>query len=103
MRIRIYSNEIEAPLTHFIGKFVGNVCLAAASSLKTPRPIQTLRLEIEGETVRIHVNQNPVPMNLSNGFSTIIVRDTVRGMIRHLKMADPNGTIRVEVDVEKEL
>ncbi len=100
MRIHIYSNDIEAPLTPFIGKFLGNVCLAAASSLKIPLPIRTLKYEIEGESVRILVNDTPVPLDMSRGFSRIIMLDTLRGMIRHLKMDDPNGNIRIEIDTE---
>jgi len=100
MRVRIYSNEIEAPLSPFIGKFLGNVCFGITSSLKTPLPIKSLKYEIDGETVRIEVNQMPVPLNMSQGFSRIIVLDTLRGMIRHLKLADPNGVIRIEVEME---
>jgi len=100
MRIRIFSNEIEAPLSPFIGKFLGNVCFGVASSLKTPLPIKTLKYELEGETVQIEVNSTRVPMNMSQGFSRIIVLDTLRGMIRHLKLADPNGAIRIEVEIE---
>ena len=102
MRIRIFSNEVEAPLSRFIGKFLGNVCFGIASSLKTPQPIKSLKYEIEGEAVRIEVNQNPVPLNMSQGFSRIIIHDTIRGMVRHLKLADPNGTIRIEVEIEAE-
>jgi hypothetical protein len=102
MRIRIFSNEVEAPLSRFIGNFLGNVCFGIASSLKTPQPIQSLMYEIEGEAVRIEVNGNPVPLNMSQGFSRIIIQDTIRGMIRHLKLADPNGTIRIEMEMEKE-
>jgi hypothetical protein len=102
MRIRIYSNEIEAPLSPFIGKFLGNVCLGITTSLKTPQPIRTLKYELDGDIVRIEVNQIPVPLNMSQGFSRIIVRDTIRGMIRHLKLADPNGIIRIEVEMETE-
>lgn len=100
MRTRLYSNGIEAPLTSFIGKFVGHVCSGIAASLKTPRPIQTLEYELEGESLRIRVNQSPLDMNMSRGFSTIIVRDTIRGMIRHLKMDNPEGAIRIEIDME---
>jgi hypothetical protein len=100
MRIHIFSNDIEAPLSPFIGKFLGNVCYAIAASLKTPEPIKTVKLEIEEETVRIEVNHTPVPLNLSQGFSRVIICDTVRGMIRHLRMDDPNGKIRFEVDME---
>lgn len=102
MRIRIYSNQIEAPLTPFIGKFLGNVCYGIAASLKTPQPIKTLLYEIDGESVQIQVNRTPVTLDLSHGFSRVIVLDTIRGMIRHLKMADPNGAIRIEIDMERE-
>ena len=102
MRIRIFSNEVEAPLSRFIGNFLGNVCFGVASSLKTAQPIKTLKCEIEGEAVRIEVNQNPVPLNMSQGFSRIIIHDTIRGMVRHLKLADPNGIIRIEVEIEAE-
>jgi hypothetical protein len=99
MRIRLYSNGIEAPLSHFIGKFLGNVCMGIASSLKTPQPIRSLQYEIEDDTVRIQVNQAPIALDMSRGFSRTIVLDTLRGMIRHLKMEDPNGMIRIEVDM----
>jgi hypothetical protein len=102
MRIRIFSNEVEAPLSRFIGNFLGNVCFGVVSSLKTPQPIKNLKCEIEGDSVRIEVNQNPVPLNMSQGFSRIIIHDTIRGMVRHLKLADPNGTIRIEVEIEAE-
>lgn len=102
MRIKLYCNEIEAPLTPFIGKFVGNVCAAITASLKTPQPFHDLIYEIEGDAVGIQVNKIPVALDLSRGFSRIIILDTLRGMIRHLKMDDPNGSIRIEVDLEAE-
>jgi hypothetical protein len=102
MRIRLFSNEIEAPLSPFIGKFLGNVCYGIAASLKTPEPVRNVTCEVEGEMVRIDVNHAPVPLNLSQGFSRIIIHDTVRGMIRRLRMDDPSGKIRIEVDMEME-
>ncbi len=98
MKTRIFSNEIEAPLTGFIGNFIGNVCIGITTSLKTPRPILSLKYELDGPDVCIEVNREPVPMDLNSGFSKIIVNSTIRGMIRHLKLADPEGTIRIEVE-----
>lgn len=100
MKTRIFSNNIEAPLTRFIGNFLGNVCAGITLSLKTPRPIRTLSYEIEGEDVRLEVNAAEVPMNLNSGFSRIIVSNTIRGMVRQLKLSDPDGIIRIEVDLE---
>lgn len=100
MKTRIFSNEIEAPLTRFIGNLLGNVCLGITKSLKTPQPVRTLRYELEAKDVLIEVNRQPVPMDLNSGFSKVIVNSTIRGMIRHLKLEDPDGTIRIEVDTE---
>jgi hypothetical protein len=100
MRVRIYSNGTEAPLTPFIAKFLANVCIAVTSSLKSPQPIKTLKYEIEANQVRLLVNE--LPVILDHRFSQIIVLDTIRGMIRHLKMADSNGSIRIEVETEAE-
>ena len=100
MKTRIFSNEIEAPLTRFIGNLLGNVCIGITTSLKTPQPIRNLKYELAGQDVRIEVNREPVPMDLNSGFSKIIVNSTIRGMIRHLKLDDPDGNIRIEVDTE---
>jgi hypothetical protein len=100
MKTRIYSNDIEAPLTKFIGDFLGNVCLGITMSLKTQRPVRSLKYVIEGEDVYLEVNAAEVPMNLNSGFSKIIVSHTIRGMVRNLKLSDPEGTIRIEVDLE---
>jgi hypothetical protein len=103
MKIRMTSNGIEAPLTPFIGKFVANVCHAIISALKTPLPVRTFTYELEGESVRIEVNRTEVPLKeMSQGFSRVIILDTLRGMIRHLKMTDPEGAIRIEVELEAE-
>ena len=100
MKTRIFSNGVEAPLTAFIGNFLGNVCVGITTSLKTPRPIRSLKYELEGQDVHIEVNREPVPMDLNSGFSKIIVNSTIRGMVRHLKLDDPDGTICIEVDTE---
>jgi len=89
-------------MTPFIGRFVANVCTGMAASLKLSAAMRNLSYDIDGESVQIQVNREAVPLNLSNGFSRIIILDTVRGMLRHLKMADPNGTIRIEIDLEAE-
>jgi hypothetical protein len=98
----MYSNDMEAHLTRFIGKFIGNVCIGIAGSLKIPEPIRTLKYQLDGEAVSIEVNETPVSLDLSNGFSRVIILDTIRGMIRHLKMADPNGAIRIDIEMEAE-
>ena len=95
----MWSNEAEADLTPFIGKYIGNVCLAIAASLKAPESVRTLRYDISGESVRITLNGSPLPLNLGSGFAEKMILDTIRGMIRLLKMADPSGVIRIEINL----
>ena len=100
MKIRMWSNEIEASLTSFIGSYVGNVCLGIVASLKTPEPVRRLRYDVSGESVRIALNGNPLPLDLNSGFAEKMIHDTIRGTIRLLKMDNPSGVIRIEIDME---
>ena len=100
MKIRIWSNEIEANLTRFIGTYIGNICLAIVASLKTSESARTLRYEVSGNSVRITLNDSPLPLDLGSGFAEKMIHDTIRGMIRLLKMDDPSGVIRIEIELE---
>ena len=100
MKIRMWSNEIESNLTPFIGGYIGNVCTAIVASLKTSEAARTLRYDISGNAVHITLNGAPLPLNLSSGFAEKMILDTIRGMIRLLKMDDPSGVIRIEIDLE---
>jgi hypothetical protein len=99
MKIHLWSNEIEAPLTPFIGRYVGNVCVGIVDALKTSAPVRTLRYDVAGDSVRILLNGEPLPLNLASGFAEKMILDTVRGMIRRLKMDDPAGAIRIEIEL----
>ena len=102
MRVSLYSNGDAAFVSSFVGKFVGGVCLAAASSLKAPRPARSLRFELERDAIRLQVDGVAVPLNKNQGFAETIVRDTIQGMIQHLKGVDPEGIIQIEVDIENQ-
>ena len=100
MKIRVWSNEIEASLTPFIGGYIGNVCLAIVTSLKTSEAARTLRYDISGNSVRVTLNDAHLPLDLGSGFAEKMIHDTIRGMIRLLKMDDPSGVIRIEINLE---
>ncbi|MDR1726600.1 MAG: hypothetical protein LBT74_01495 [Acidobacteriota bacterium] len=99
MKIRMYSNDVEAPLTPFIGRYVGNVCVGIVDALKTNAPVRTLRYDLEGDAARIRLNGEPLPLDLASGFAEKMISDTVRGMIRRLKMDDPAGVVRIEIEL----
>jgi hypothetical protein len=100
MKVRMWNNEIEANLTPFIVKYISNVCLAIVASLKTSATVRSLRYDVSGESVSITLNGIPLPLDLSSGFAEKMILGTVRGMIRLLKMEDPSGVIRIEVNPE---
>jgi len=100
MKIHMWSNEIEVNLTPFIGRYIGNVCLAIVVSLKKSEPVRTLRYDVSGKSVRITLNGSPLPLDLNSGFAEKMILDTIRGMIRLLKMEDPAGVIRIEISPE---
>ncbi len=73
-----------------------------ASSLKAPHPVRNLRYDLEGNTVRLQIDGAQVPLDNNQSFAETIVADTVRGMIRHLKGVDPEGAVRIEVEIESQ-
>lgn len=76
------------------------MCLAVATSLEAPPPAKHLCYDVERDTVQLLIDGIPVPLDKSQGFAETIVRDTLRGMIHHLKGVDPEGIIRIEVEIE---
>ncbi len=100
MRVRLYSNGKELPVSPFIGKFIGNVCPAVAASLKGPHPEKRLRYELEADSIRMQIDGVSVPLDHSQGFAETISRDTLLGMIRHLKGVDQTGPVCIEVEFE---
>jgi hypothetical protein len=100
MQIRILCNGQEVVAGPFVGRFVGNVCFAIVTSLKAPRPSERVLFVLEEKTVSLEVDAQLVPMDYTQGFARTIVRDTLGGMIRHLKGIDPDGTVRIEIQLE---
>ena len=99
MRVRLFSNGIEIPVNPFIARFISQVALAAATSLKAPLALKSVEYLLEGSEVVLRVDGRIVPLNHNRGFSKTIVRDTLCGMIRHLKGVDAEAPVRIEVQL----
>ena len=98
MTVRIYSNGRACPLGPFVERFTGNVCRSVVDSLKGPGSAGRLRFDLDGDRVALAVDGVPVALDRGQGFAGTIARDTLRGMVRHLKGVDPDGPVRIEVD-----
>ena len=101
--MRLYCNDHETFVSPFIGKFTANVCKAMTESLKAPSSSRSIQFILQGDDVGLHVDGTLVLLDRSQGFAETIVRDTLKGMIRHIKAIDPEGVIRIEIDLEENL
>ncbi len=100
VQIRIVCNGTELIVGRFVGRFVAGVCSGIVEALKAPRPERRIEFELEAGLVRLWVDGTAVPMDRGQGFAQVIVRDTLRGMLQHLKGIDPDGNVRVETTLE---
>jgi len=101
MGVRIFSGGVESRLSPFIGRYIENVCTAIVSSLKTPRIIGRLKIEVEKQDVRLQVDGVDVVLDRNQRFAGTLVRETLRGMVLCLKGIDEEAILRIEMDLEK--
>ncbi len=102
MRARLFSNGAEVSVNSFVERFVGAVCSGIAVSLKAPRPEKSISLELEGDRIVLQIDSAPIVLDKNQGFAGTLVRDTIQGMIRHLKGVDSHSTVRIVVDSEEQ-
>ncbi len=100
MQVRLICDNVEAPVSPFIGRFIKNICAAIVDSLKTPPAEESIRFELQGDEVRLQIDGSPVSLGLNQGFAETIIRDTLRGMIRTLKGMDIRRKVSILVDLE---
>lgn len=101
MRVRMFCNGKELFVSPFVGRFTAGVCKAVAGSLKAPTASENIQIELEGDRVQLQIDGTSVLLDKTQGFAETIVSDTIRGMIRHLKDIDPDGAIRIEIELER--
>lgn len=78
------------------------VCSGIASSLKAPRPEKWITLDLEQDRIILQVDSTPIVLDKHHGFAEILVRDTIRGMIRRLKGIDDTTPARIVVSIEEQ-
>ncbi len=102
MRVRLICDNAEAPASPFVTRFISNVCIAVAASLKAPAAARMIEFQLRGSEVKLQIDGDAVPLGLSQGFAETLVHDTLSGMIRSLKGVDPQHEVRVIVDFENQ-
>jgi hypothetical protein len=100
MRVRLYCENLEAPVSPFVARFVANVCVAIATSLKTPAAAKLIEFSLRGNDVRLQIDGAFIPLGLNQGFAETMVRGTLRGMVHDLKGMDLQRAIRISVEFD---
>ncbi len=100
MQVRIECENVEVPVSPFVGRFVSNVCTAIVASLKTPSATKSIEFDLRGEKVGLQIDGSSVPLALNQGFAEILIGDTLTGMVRRLKGVDPQHGVRISVTFE---
>jgi hypothetical protein len=101
MRAQLYSNGLEVPVNSFVERFMAAVCSGIASSLKAPRPEKSIALDLGQDRIVLQVDSTPIILDKHQGFAAILVQDTIRGMMSHLKGIDGNAPARIVVSLEE--
>ncbi len=98
MKVRLCSNGKEIPVNPFIARFISQVAVAVARSLKAPEAMESVEYLVDESEVVLRVDGRVVPLNHNRGFSQTLVRDTLCGMVRHLKGMETGAGVRIRVD-----
>lgn len=98
MRVRLFCDNQEAPVSPFVARFVANVCVAVATSLKTTAAAKLIEFDLQGDEVRLRIDGASIPLGLNQGFAETIIRGTLRGMVHDLKGIDLQRQIRIAVE-----
>jgi len=99
MTVRLFSGGRECFVSAFVARFVANVCRAVAGSLKAPPAQGRIEFVLDEGRVELRVDGASVALDGRQGFASSIVEDTLRGMVGRLKGVDPEGPLRVEVEL----
>ena len=100
VKVRIICDGRDLAVGRFVARFVGGICRGIVDALKSPPPDREITFEVEGAAVRLWVDDAVVPMDGGQGFAQVIILDTLRGMLRHLKGIDPQGNVRIVTNLE---
>ena len=93
--LRVDGSSVET--NPFVESYLANVCKAILDSLKGTEGANKALFKIEGKNVELVVNDNPVELGIDRGFAGVIVRDTILGVLSHLRGVRKWTQIEVEV------
>jgi hypothetical protein len=97
MKSTLRVDDCDIELGPFVETYLANVCRAILDSLKGTAGAQRAEFRIEGKGLELLVNDQPVDLGMDKGFARVIVRDTVLGVLAHLR--GTRGWTQIQVEL----
>jgi len=97
MKATLYVDGNTIETNPFIQSYLANICKAILDSLKGTQGAQKARFRIKGKDLEIVVNDNPTDLHMDRGFAGVIVRDTILGILAHLRGIRGGKVTEIEV------
>jgi hypothetical protein len=97
MKATLLVDQQRVEMNPFVETYLSNVCQAILQSLKGTERTQRALFRIQGKDLEMTVNDGPVDLHMAKGFAKVIVRDTLLGVLAHLRGTRKWSEIQVEL------
>ncbi len=81
----------------FLETYLANICRAILNSLKGTEGAQRALFRIRGKELELVVDDAPVDLHMRTAFAMVLVRDTLLGVLAHLRGL--RGWKEIQVDL----
>ncbi len=93
-RISLDVNDCPIDMDYFVQGFVDHTVYGMISSLEEVGEINIIEINVDGDSIEISVNCNPLPLN---NFVASIMKSSLKGMVSPLKGAENTEKIHIVV------
>lgn len=97
MKATLQVDGKKVEMNPFVETYLSNICLAILRSLKDTQDAQRVVFQIKGKDLELKVDDRPVDLHTKKAFAKVIVRDTLLGVLAHLRGIRGWTEIQVEL------
>lgn len=93
-QVNLSVNDAPIKLGYFVQGFIDRTVSGILAGLEGTGEIESLDIEIKGDTVTINLNDALVPINL---FANRIIRNTIHGMVSSLNGVGEISSLNISI------
>jgi hypothetical protein len=98
MKASLQVDGKQTPMKPFVESYLANICDAMLRSLKGTQDAGRAVFQIEGKKLELRLDDRLADLHMDKGFAAVIVRDTLLGVLAHLRGVRGWTEIRVQFD-----